>query len=110
MNQAPPKQPAKFKLGSERTPTRLLFKDLLGGQLPLGRLAPLTTNGVGPPVLPMTPRQPPLAHRAPSIDDLVRELLHPMLQLWLDQNLPRLVERLVREEVELAQRKPSVTS
>ena len=35
-----------------------------------------------------------------SIDELTRELLRPMLQSWLDENLPRLVERLVREEIE----------
>ncbi len=35
-----------------------------------------------------------------SIDDITRELLRPMLQSWMDENLPRLVERLVREEIE----------
>lgn len=34
-----------------------------------------------------------------SIDDITRELLRPMLQAWLDENLPELVERLVREEI-----------
>jgi uncharacterized protein DUF2497 len=91
-------------------PNRLLFKDLLGGQVPVGRLAPVTTNDAGRPVLPMAPRGPTPAYRAPSIDDLVRELLYPMLQQWFDQNLPRLVNRLVREKVELAKRNPSVTS
>jgi uncharacterized protein len=40
-----------------------------------------------------------------SIDDLARELLHPMLKQWLDQNLPRLVEKLVREEIERVARR-----
>ena len=35
-----------------------------------------------------------------SIDDLTKELLHPMLKGWLDENLPRMVERLIREEIE----------
>jgi hypothetical protein len=35
-----------------------------------------------------------------SVEDLVRELLRPMLKAWLDHNLPKLVERLVREEIE----------
>jgi cell pole-organizing protein PopZ len=35
-----------------------------------------------------------------SIDEITRELLRPMLQSWLDENLPRLAERLVREEIE----------
>ncbi len=34
-----------------------------------------------------------------TLDDLVRELLHPMLKQWLDANLPKLVERLVHEEI-----------
>jgi cell pole-organizing protein PopZ len=40
-----------------------------------------------------------------SIDDLARELLHPMLKQWLDQNLARIVEKLVREEIERVARR-----
>jgi len=36
---------------------------------------------------------------ANTLDGLVRELLRPMLQQWLDQNLPGIVERLVAREV-----------
>lgn len=35
-----------------------------------------------------------------SFDDIAEELLRPMLQDWLDNNLPSLVERLVRDEIE----------
>lgn len=35
-----------------------------------------------------------------TVDDLVAEALRPMLKEWLDQNLPSLVERLVRAEIE----------
>jgi hypothetical protein len=42
---------------------------------------------------------------ARSIDDLARELLHPMLKQWLDENLPRIVEQLVREEIERVARR-----
>jgi cell pole-organizing protein PopZ len=34
------------------------------------------------------------------VEDLVRESLTPMLKDWLDRNLPQMVERLVREEIE----------
>lgn len=34
------------------------------------------------------------------ISDMVREMLRPMLKAWLDDNLPILVERLVRAEIE----------
>ncbi len=41
-----------------------------------------------------------------SIEDLAQEMLRPMLQTWLDDNLPTLVERLVREEIERVARGP----
>ena len=33
-------------------------------------------------------------------DELVREMLRPMLKQWLDENLPAIVERLVRAEIQ----------
>ncbi|MDE2006658.1 MAG: DUF2497 domain-containing protein [Rhodospirillales bacterium] len=36
----------------------------------------------------------------PSIEDLVRQALRPLLKEWLDAHLPGLVERLVRAEIE----------
>jgi cell pole-organizing protein PopZ len=41
-----------------------------------------------------------LASRRRSFDEMAEEMLRPMLQDWLDNNLPVLVERLVREEIE----------
>jgi len=35
-----------------------------------------------------------------TLEDLVRDMLKPMLKLWLDENLPSMVEDLVREELE----------
>ncbi|KKX25398.1 DUF2497 domain-containing protein [Rhizobium sp. LC145] len=35
-----------------------------------------------------------------SLEEMASEMLRPMLQEWLDDNLPTLVERLVREEIE----------
>lgn len=40
------------------------------------------------------------AQNARTLDDVVRDMLRPMLQSWLDENLPALVERLVRAEIE----------
>ena len=34
------------------------------------------------------------------LPELVREMLRPMLKMWLDDNLPVIVERLVRVEIE----------
>ena len=36
----------------------------------------------------------------PTIEDLVRQGLRPLLKEWLDAHLPALVERLVRTEIE----------
>jgi len=35
-----------------------------------------------------------------TLEQLVKELLRPILKDWLDTNLPGMVERIVREEVE----------
>lgn len=40
------------------------------------------------------------ASRQRSLEQAADEMLRPMLQDWLDSNLPALVERLVREEIE----------
>jgi len=47
-----------------------------------------------------------LVSNARTLEDLVREMLRPMLKIWLDENLPRLVERLVRAEIERVARGP----
>ena len=39
-------------------------------------------------------------NQAPDLDAMAEEMLRPMLQEWLDNNLPSLVERLVRAEIE----------
>ena len=34
-----------------------------------------------------------------TLEAIVREMLRPLLQAWLDGHLPGIVERLVREEI-----------
>ncbi|MEB2843775.1 DUF2497 domain-containing protein [Rhizobiales bacterium RZME27] len=41
-----------------------------------------------------------------SVEEIAQDMLRPMLQEWLDDNLPTLVERLVREEIERVARGP----
>lgn len=41
-----------------------------------------------------------------SFDEIAEDMMRPMLQEWLDDNLPTLVERLVREEIERVARGP----
>jgi cell pole-organizing protein PopZ len=45
-----------------------------------------------------------LVQNSRTLDDLVREMLRPMLKAWLDDNLPNMVERLVRAEIERVSR------
>lgn len=45
-----------------------------------------------------------LSQNARTLDDLVKDMLRPMLKSWLDDNLPGLVERLVRAEIERVSR------
>lgn len=45
-----------------------------------------------------------LTNNARTLEDLVKELLRPMLKGWLDENLPPMVERLVRAEIERVSR------
>lgn len=46
------------------------------------------------------------ARSAELAEDLAREMLRPMLKAWLDENLPAIVERLVRAEIERIVRAP----
>ena len=45
-----------------------------------------------------------LGQNARTLEDLVKEMLRPMLKSWLDDNLPGLVERIVRAEIERVSR------
>ena len=45
-----------------------------------------------------------LMQNSRTLEDLVREMLKPMLKAWLDDNLPNMVERLVRAEIERVSR------
>jgi cell pole-organizing protein PopZ len=41
-----------------------------------------------------------LGNSSLTLEDLVRELLRPILKEWLDQNLPYMIERIVKKEIE----------
>jgi uncharacterized protein len=42
-----------------------------------------------------------------TLEDLTREMRRPMLKVWLDENLPTLVERLVRAEIGRVSKSPT---
>ena len=47
-----------------------------------------------------TERSMMVTSQGPTIEDIVRQEIRPLLKAWLDVNLPPLVERLVRTEIE----------
>jgi uncharacterized protein len=46
-----------------------------------------------------------LSNNSRTVEQLAEEMMRPMLKDWLDENLPPLVERLVREEIERVSRR-----
>jgi cell pole-organizing protein PopZ len=65
-------------------------------------LSPATTDAVDSAFDALA--QTVLVQNSRTLDDLVREMLRPMLKAWLDDNLPTMVERLVRAEIERVSR------
>jgi cell pole-organizing protein PopZ len=63
-----------------------------------GLLSAATTAAVGAAF--DTLAQTAQARSGRTIEELVSELIRPMLKTWLDDNLPEMVERLVRAEIE----------
>jgi hypothetical protein len=51
-----------------------------------------------------------LVNNSRELEDVVRDMLQPMLKIWLDDNLPGMVERLVRVEIEQISRPRRVAS
>ena len=45
-----------------------------------------------------------LSESSRTLEDIVKEMMRPMLKAWLDENLPGLVERMVRAEIERVSR------
>lgn len=41
-----------------------------------------------------------LSDNSRTLEDIVKEMMRPMLKNWLDENLPGMVERIVRAEIE----------
>ena len=81
------------------------------GNTPMGPLvAPEATDAVTASMSSLmrslaSERQVSIYRGGPTLEDMVRDEMRPMLKEWLDTNLPPLVERIVRAEIErVAQR------
>lgn len=68
--------------------------------------APVQQSAVMPSSVPLDPSHAFGASGSPTsktLEDSVKELLRPMLQEWLDNNMPRLVEAAMREQMAASQ-------
>jgi len=71
------------------------------GPLVAPEAAAAAASSVGTLMRTIASERSALVHRGgPTIEDLVREEMRPLLKEWLDTHLPPLVERLVRAEIE----------
>lgn len=73
----------------------LLSKD--AADTALSALSKLNVPEELPPERPTTPS--PVFRSGTSVEDMVAEMIRPMLKDWLDVNLPIIVERIVEREV-----------
>ncbi len=62
--------------------------------------AAAAASSVGSLVRTLSSRSPQLYGGGPTLEDMVRDELRPLVKDWLDANLPSMVERLVRSEIE----------
>ncbi|HEX5328471.1 MAG TPA: DUF2497 domain-containing protein [Acetobacteraceae bacterium] len=62
--------------------------------------AAAAASSVGALLRTLTDRAVQVHSGGPTLEDVVRAELRPLLKDWLDANLPHLVERLVRAEIE----------
>jgi cell pole-organizing protein PopZ len=95
--EAPPSEPDEPPTVGE---ARRQFQQHTGADRNL--LSPNTTAAVDSAFNSLA--QTVLVQNSRTLDDLVREMLRPMLKAWLDDNLPKMVERLVRAEIERVSR------
>jgi cell pole-organizing protein PopZ len=61
------------------------------------RLNQAVQDSVPPPAAPDP--GPAMGGNGKTVEDLVKEMLRPMLKEWLDRNLPPMVERYVEREI-----------
>ena len=90
-----PSEPAAPRAGEERRPAAPQTGDR-------GLMSAATTAAVGSAFHSLAETAQVRSGR--TLEDVVSEILRPMLKAWLDENLPAMVERLVRAEIERVSR------
>jgi cell pole-organizing protein PopZ len=95
-------QDARFDAGAHESPAGVAQSGAVGAEEPGGLVSSATSAAVDSAFNALA--ETVLVQNARTLEDLVREMLRPMLKVWLDDNLPGLVERLVRAEIERVSR------
>ncbi len=86
-----------------RAPTRQPMPELSPVEVPMAPILSRTTVNAVESAF-NTLAHTVLSNNARTLEDLVKEMLRPMLKSWLDDNLPGLVERIVKAEIERVSR------
>ena len=95
--EAAPASPAELAPSPQRLPTAKTANaslvepatDGAPNKAPNGTAEPSTTK----------PAQPADPAQARTLEQVIGELLEPVIRHWLEANLPRMVEKVVRDEV-----------
>ncbi len=108
-----PEEPAPIEIDlQDHQPEELSVDDIFAKEEPA-----MTTASADDSILSDTTRQAAIASMAKlagnmpinrsshnvgsvTLEDIVREILNPMLREWMDNNLPPMVERIVQKELE----------
>ena len=71
-----------------------------GAPLPKGAtVAPFAPHALTPPRQTSAEAKPQLGGGGRTLEDIVRELLRPMLRSWFDENLRSLIQRELQAEI-----------
>ncbi len=79
------------------------FEDILSERVKSATISSMARLASGMPI--SKPAETPRHYEGVTLEDIVRDLLNPLLRDWMDDNLPPMVERLVQKELEKLARK-----
>ena len=99
----PESEPANETVSDPVEPFTVQIANEISAAIPAQLLSPVTEEKVSRSFEELADA---LGGSKRTLDEIAEEMLKPMLQEWLDDNLPTLVERLVREEIERVARGP----
>lgn len=99
MAAAPMPEP-KMEMPKAEAPVPQAGDALLSSEAAAAAAEALKRLRINEPELPPAVTTPaPVFRSGTSVEDMVAEMLRPMLKQWLDANLPHIVERIVEREV-----------